>query len=266
MASMLNGLTVSAQVGEPTGLTVTIKQGGATLATRSVTIGPGGDLPDIKITDGTPESHTQIGTVGSGSPIIMKIVTQDDPVYRILHMYIDVPISNTDLDHPGPTSLFDPANAGLIDVEVSNVSFTNGAFAFPQLQNNSLYYTEFMRDEGGHFYELPQANAYNSHGSGIYDIQVGGDKFLNANTGQYNFGSTPGVVSSWGWRNMINPGTTTTINDGTNGGLPSTGNGYVFELGLSVAFTAVPEPVTMIFVGGAWLFLLARRKKTAFPR
>ncbi|HUN81057.1 MAG TPA: PEP-CTERM sorting domain-containing protein [Phycisphaerae bacterium] len=264
---LIGAQSILGQVGEPTGMTVTIKQGGTTIASHAVTLGPGGDLPDIKISDGNPESHTQIGTVGAGNPMIMKVVTDDDPLYRILHMYIDVPISNSDIDHPGPTSLFDPSNPALISVEVTNVTFNNNANALPQLDNSNSFYTEFMRDYDGHFYELPGANAYNSLGHGIYDIQVPGNKFLDGDLTHYTFDSTPGTVSNWAWQNIVNPGPSTTIHNGFQGGLPSSGGGYVFELGLAVAFTAVPEPATIFFVGaGAFGFFASMRRKARIRR
>ena len=247
-----------AQVGEPSSFTITIKQGASTLATKSVTCGPGGDLPDIKISDGTPESYTQIGTVGGSNPMILKVVTDDDPTFRVLHMYIDVPLSMMNIDLPGQTSLFDPSNAAAINVDVTNMVFTGGSNVLPQVQNNNSFMVAFMRDYGGHFYQLPQTLPFNAYGHGVNDIQVPGQAFLDGAASPYSFSGTPGVVSSWGWHNLVNPGPGTTIHNGFSGGLPSTGGGYVFELGLAVAFTAVPEPGTaaMVCIG---LFFMCRR-------
>ncbi len=259
----------SAQVGEPTGFTITIKHGASTLATNNVTIGPGGDLQDTKATfqDGDPEDFKQIGTVGANNPMILKVVTEDNPLYRVLHMYIDVPISLLNINAPGATSLFNPADASLINVEITNATFQGGTAVEPQVENSNGYYVSFMRDFGGHFYESQQANAYNALGGGIYDIQVPGSKYLDGTPATYNFAATQGSVSSWTWGNILNPGPGTTIHNGFAGGLASTGAGYVFELGLSVAFINVPEPATMMFVSvGAMVLLGSGRKQVKLNR
>ncbi len=260
----------SAQVGEPTGFTITIKHGASTLATNNVTIGPGGDLQDIKATfqDGDPEDFKQIGTVGANNPMILKVVTEGDPMYRVLHMYIDVPVSLLNINAPGPTSLFNPADASLINVEITNATFQGGTAVEPRIENNNSYYVSFMRDFGGHFYESQQANAYNALGGGIYDIQVPGNKYLDGTPATYNFTATQGPVSSWTWGNILNPGPGTTMHNGFAGGLASTGSGYVFELGLSVAFiNGVPEPATAMFViGGAVVLIASAQRRTRSRR
>lgn len=264
VTSIANG-----QVGEPSGFTITVKHGASTLATDNVTIGPGQELQDTKATfqDGDPEDFTQIGTVGAGNPMILKVVSEDDPMYRVLHLYINVPISLANINAPGPTSLFNPADSSLISVEITNATFFGGMAVEPRVENDNAYYVSFMRDFGGHFYELPQANAYNTYGSGIYDIQVPGNKYLDGTPGTYNFTSTQGAVSSWTWGNMLNPGAGTTIHNGFAGGLASTGSGYVFELGLSVAFiNGVPEPATMMFVAGGAMVLLGSGRQHVHKR
>lgn len=259
----------NAQVGEPTGFTITIKHGASTLATNNVTVGPGGDLQDTKATfqDGDPEDFKQIGSVGANNPMILKVVTEDDSMYRILHMYIDVPISLLNINAPGPSSLFNPADASLINVEITNATFQGGTAVEPRIENNNSYYVSFMRDLGGHFYESQQANAYNTFGGGIYDIQVPGNKYLDGNPATYNFTATQGSISSWTWGNILNPGPGTTMHNGFAGGLASTGSGYVFELGLSVAFiNGVPEPATAMFVISGAVALAFSAQRRIWPR
>jgi hypothetical protein len=246
-------------VGEPTSMTVTVKQGATTLASQTVTMGtPGSDLPHIQITDPLAPSYVQIGTVGAGSPMIMKVVTEGDPVFRILHMYIDVPISTSNIDAPGPTSLFDPADPSPISIQVTNASFSDGGSVTPLIVNNNSFFTLFMRDMAGRFYELPQANASNSYGHGVIDVQVPGEAFMDGVANPYSFTSVSGIMSSWAWNNIVNPGPTTPVNDGS-GSIPSAGAGYVFEIGLAVAF--VPEPGTIAFCGSAIAFFAFRRSR-----
>jgi hypothetical protein len=257
--------TAMAQVGEPLGtFNITVKQGGTTLVNHNVSIGPGGDLTDLKPTwvDGTPESFVQVGTVGpigSSSPIILKVVSDGGPdeSFRVLHWYLDVPVSTSDIYTAGPNSLFDPLG-GNIEVSVSGFQFSNGADATPMVIDNDTYLTSFMRDSQGHFYESILANAYNVHGNGIYDIQVPGMAYLDGDPSMYTFASTSGTSSSWTWGSIVNPGLLTTIHDGTNGGLTPLIPGYVFELGTSVAFTAVPEPATLALMLPVALLLRRR--------
>jgi hypothetical protein len=190
--------------------------------------------------------------------MILKVVTDDDPIFRILHMYIDVPISLNNIDAPGPTSLFDPVDPSLIDVEVTNATFTDGNVLIPLLVNNNSFFTMFMRDMAGRFYELPQTNAFNSFGNGVIDVQVPGAAFLDGNTGQYFFTRTISNSPSWAWRNMVHPGPNTTVHDGSSSGQPSAGAGYVFEIGMAVAFV-IPEPATILFCGSAFLMYVFRR-------
>ena len=250
------------QVGDPVGtFNITIRQGRAILADQSVTIGPGGDLGDLKPIgeDGTPESFVQIGTLARSSPIILKVTSDGGPdeSLRILHWYIDAPVSLSDIYTPGPDSLFYPLG-GNIEVSISGLQFSNAVVATPLLVDNNTYLTSFMRDWQGHFYESPQANAFNAYGYGIHDIQVPGERYLDSDTSMYTFSSTPGASCSWTWGEVVTPGLLTSVNDGTTGGLTPLIPGYVFELGMSVAFAAVPEPATLaLFLG---LFLLHRRR------
>jgi hypothetical protein len=239
-------------LGDPVSLFFSLKQGGTTIANVPVTFGPGGMLPDIRdiSQDGTPESFVTIGTLplglGYGVPIILKVVAEDDPVFKLLHFYIDVPIATYQINTPGPFSLFNTADGAPIEVSITNATFAGGAFVIPQLFNTNSFFTSFMRDKAGHFYESPQTNGFNSYGHGVNDIQVPATAYLDGNPGQYNFAALPGPVSSWTWSNIPNPGPAgTTVHNGIAGGQPSNGNGYVFELGLSVAFTPIPEPTSL---------------------
>lgn len=257
----------SAQVGEPFGpFDITITQGGNLIAQDTVIIGPGGDLEDLKASwqDGDPEDFTQIGTVGlpgQETPIILKITTDDDPYYRISHWYIDVPVSLGDIDTPGPTSLFDP-DGGDIDVTITGLSFDNGAAAIPFVEDNNSFGASFMRDWVGHFYEVDRANAYDTYGNGIYDIQVPGEVYMEDDLSPYDFEALQsGRSASWTWGDLVNPGRTTTVHDGTTSGVTPQEPGYVYELGLAVAFI-VPEPGTVgVLLAGCVPLLLRRRHR-----
>jgi hypothetical protein len=262
-----SGSAWAQQVGEPASFTIAVKQGSQVIAQKHVTVGAGQDLPDIKTTyqDGDAESFVQLITMtssGTPSPIILKLVsepTQDMSMYRLLHFYIDVPLSLQQIDSPGAVSLFDPHSADPIEVTVTDMVFANGIAAIPQLGNDPYFYTSFMRDHEGHFYQSPQAHPYGFAGHSIYDIQVPGTAYLDADTSQYTFASTSGVSSSWTWGKIPNPGQTTKVHNGSGLVTPSQ-PGYVFELGLAVAFTAMPEPATagLLLLGG---MLLIRRRR-----
>lgn len=256
-----------AQVGEPVGsFDIVVKQGTTTIASKTVTIGyPGADLSDLKATfqDGDPESHTQIGSIGPGkSPIILKCVAEDDALFRLLHMYIDVPLNMGDVYTPGPTSLFDAFAAPLIDVTITGMTFAGTTFATPQVLGHDNFYVSFLRDIEGHFYESPQANPFNLNGNGVIDIQVPGTSYLDDNTSQYVFSSVAGASVSWTWGSVLRPNPLpfdTKVHDGTSSGVQSDDPGYVFELGMAVAFTGVPDPTTILLVAPA--LMLARRKR-----
>jgi len=139
---------------------------------------------------------------------------------------------------------------------VTNATFTDGGSVFPLIVNNNSFFTLFMRDMAGRFYELPLTNAYNSYGHGVIDVQVPGAPFMDGTTNPYSFTSVSGIMSSWAWNNIVNPGPSTPVNDGS-GSVSSAGAGYVFEIGLAVAF--VPEPGTIAFCGSAFVFFAFRK-------
>ncbi|MFH1419677.1 MAG: PEP-CTERM sorting domain-containing protein [Planctomycetota bacterium] len=263
-------------VGEPSGsFNITVKQGATIVAQDNVSIGPGGDLPDLKATfqDGDPESHTQIGLIGlvpNQTPIILKVVSEpvaDTPVvYRLLHFYIDVPLSMAAIHLPGPTSLFDPNGSPNIEVSISGMTFDNGVIAQPRLENLDLFYTSFMRDYQGHFYESVGALPYDFNGNGVNDIQVPGTQYLDESGGgtqltPYLFAATPGVSSSWAWSDIRNPGLATTVHNGFSSGQAPVQPGYVFELGVAVAFIAVPEPSTLALLSFGLLLVIRPRRR-----
>jgi len=262
------GIVVAASaqtVGEPTGFDITIHQGAQLIAQKHVTVGLGGDLQDIKVNDGDPEDFVQLTTMtGSGdpTPIILKLVSGDDPMYRLISMYINVPLNQQDIWVPGPNSLFDPNGPDRISVAVTGMTFDNGAIALPQLADADWFYTSFMRDYSGHFYESPMTHPYNYAGHGIHDIQVPATAYLDGNASMYTFASAPGVASSWTWGQIPNPGLNTTVHDGSQSGQMPAQPGYVFELGLAVAFAAIPEPTTasLLLVGG---LLVIRRRRSS---
>lgn len=264
LAAMCSASVASAQVGEPQGsFTITVRQGGNVIASDTVTIGPGGELEDLKATfqDGTPEDHTQIGTIdANGSPIILKVTTDDDPFFRVLHWYIDVPVSMANIHAPGPTSLFDP-NGGLIDVTVTGLEFDNGALALPFMLNSPNYYTSFMRDVQGHFYNTPGTHGYNDFGNGLIDVQVPGSLYTDGLMNPYNFevlGSGSSV--SWRWNNILPPTDSTMVTNQFGNTFAPADPGYVFELGLSVAMVQIPEPGTLALLAPAALFAIRRRR------
>lgn len=264
-AAGFSAATVNAQVGDPFGtFDIEVRQGGNLIAQDTVSIGPGGDLPDLDpiFIDGTRESHTQIGQVG-GSPIILKVVSEgsDSEAFRLTHWYIDVPLSVNNIDLPGPTSLFDP-NGGNIEVTITGLEFANGAAVMPVLVPTPTFSTSFMRDISGNFYESTGANTFNQYGHGLYDVQVGGDKYLDGDLSAYTFDVlASGTSASWRWGNILNPGVGTQVNDGSGTTIAPLSPGYVFELGTAVAFVAVPEPTTMCLLlsGGAAILLRRRR-------
>ncbi len=53
--------------------------------------------------------------------------------------------------------------------------------------------------------------------------------------------------------------TDTKVHDGASSGVQSADPGYVFELGMAVAFTGVPEPTTILLLAPS-LFLIRLRR------
>jgi len=254
----------AAQVGEPTSLTITIRHGANVVAHDTVSIGPGGDLPDIKVNDGTPESLTQIGTLvgpGGSSPLIMKVVTGDDPFFRLLSVFINAPLSLAEPHVAGPNPMFNPLDPSPISVEITNATFAGTTFVTPFLVGNNSFFTAFMRDAMGHFFELPQANAYNSYGHGVLDIQVPGERFLDGNGALYNWSGISGPAAAWIWGGIPNPGPGSTVHNGFQSGFPSAGGGHVFELGLTLALVGVPEPATLALLTVGSILLRRPRRR-----
>ncbi len=262
-----------AQVGDPTGsFGIRITHGNTVVVDNpNVTVPADIFLP---IRDGTPEGFVQIGTIGPfGAPIILKMVSDPDPNFRIVHWYIDVPVSVNNINQPGPTSLFDPNNPGTIDVEITGLRFDNGADVVPLVVDNDTYLTAFMRDLGGVFYNLPLGKTLNFPGPDT-EVQVAARHFCDNDTGLYDINAWcylgsdpfPGFQSGgadFGWHNLANPGPSTTTNNGFNPSAPSFGAGYVFELGLSMAFVGIPEPGTLglLVIGLIPLFLRRNRRR-----
>lgn len=270
VSAALGPVAAEAQVGDPTGFfSLKITHGNTTvLDNPNVPVPADIFLPER---DGTPEGFVQIGTIGPmNSPIILKMVSDPDPDFRIVHFYVNVPLSLNQLDLPGPTSLFDPSNPAPITIEVSNLSFTNTTEVTPMIVNNETYLTAFMRDMGGVFYNLPEGNTLNFPGPDT-EVQVPGRAFCNADDTLYDFdncvfGSFDGQIAqptaSFAWKNIFNPGPDTTTNNGFNPNAPSFGSGYVFEIGLSAAFVGVPEPATAgLLALGALPILMRRRRR-----
>lgn len=270
LALATGGSVAHAQVGDPSGtFNIKIKQGGNTIVDHNVTIGPGGDLMDLRPTyaDGDPEDFTQIGSIGAAreqSPVILKVVSDQssNEAFRVTHWYIDAPVSLNDIYSPGPTSLFDP-NGGDIDVTITGLGFSNGVAAIPMLLPTPNYYTSFMRDIQGHFYESSGANAYNQFGNGLIDVQVPGSEYLDGDLSHYTFDvHQTGTTTSWTWGHITNPGLLTKVNNGLGSTIDPLSAGYVFELGLSMAFVAVPEPATlgMLAIGAIPMLMRKRRR------
>ncbi len=232
---------------------------------------------DIKLTDGDPEGFVQVGTTASGAPIILKIVS-DGAVNgvesnRTTHWYLNVPADlGAGINTAGPDSLFDPlaSASDRIKVEIGNITFVNQLTATPNVDQRpedppNSFFVSFMRDAGGRFYKSPGTNAYNQFGNTFLDIQVPGEFYKDGNLTDYHFSGVTGPVVSWTWDGIINPGTGTLVSDGLGNLIPSstfgTPLGYVYELGLGVAFFGelIPEPATGLFVLSG-LGLVARRR------
>lgn len=262
VAGLLAASSAQAQVGEPTGsFNITIQHGATTVVNANVIV-----PADIKITDGDPEDFVQIGTLGpGGAPIILKMVSDNDPNFRIVHWYIDVPASLNNIFMSGGDSLFNPANPNPISVSITGLSFAGTTSVTPLLVNNNTYLTAFMRDtflgNGGRFYNLPGSNFY---APGVLSpqaqAQVPGSQFLDPNAALYSFGGTFGQpTATWTWGALPNPATFGSQAINANGTM-SPGDGRVFELGLSVAFVGVPEPATLGFLLPGMLMMLRRKR------
>lgn len=262
----LGATTARAQIGEPQGsFTITVSQGGSVIASDTVTVGPGGELEDLKASfqDGDPEDATQIGLLSpmtQGDPIILKLVTEGDSTFRLTHWFIDAPINLADVNTPGPISLFQPG-AGNIDVVVTGFGFDNNAATIPFIVPNNTFYTSFMRNEDGHFYNLPNSNTFNQFGNGVIDVQVPGAFYVDGTPDPYRFEVIQtGSIVSWAWRGIPAPTVNTLVTDEFGNVIAPATPGHVFELGLAVAFIPVPEPGTLALLGTAALLVIRRRK------
>jgi len=226
-----------AQVGDPTGVFgIRITQGDRVIVDNPAVTVPG----DVKINDGDPEGFVQIGAIGMlNSPIILKIVSDDDPFFRFTRWNIDVPAGSFDINTPGPVSLFDPFDPATIAVEISNLAFVNTGEVTAVIFQTETFLAAFMRNALGLFYILPGGVPFANN----TQSQVPGTRFCDANTAQYSFSNcdfnsiaTP--RATWAWRNIPNPGLTA----GVVGSPPSANAGFVFELALAVAFIGRPTP------------------------
>jgi hypothetical protein len=254
-----------AQVGEPTGsFGIRITHGGTTIVDY-----PAVPLPaDFKLSDGDPEDFIQIGTIGpNAAPIILKVVSDDDPGFRIVHFYVDVPGNLADIHHSDGDSLFAPSDSGLIDVSITGLSFAGTTQVTPMLANNSTYLAAYMRDTymgtGGRFYDLPEVTYVPPGVIGPEaQGQVAGEKFYDGDLSQYVFtGSFEQPTASFTWGAIPNPGAVSSQVINADGSL-SPGDGKVFELGLSVAFVGVPEPGTIgLVASGLWTILTYNRRR-----
>jgi len=246
---------------------VHVTQGGSDIINN-----PSVQLPNnIKFNDDTANDYTVIDTWGAGpteTDIILKVVSDGGPVIsrREVHFYIDS-ITPGQIHTPGPISLFDKNNAGLIDVEISNFRFHNTINAEPLLLDEPYYLVSFMRNEAGHFYNFPECNGYDPDGPGgipphLWNVQVPGPEYLTNDPTKYTYSSTSGGVVSWTWENLVNPGTGTGLVewDGTTHAPPS--SGFVHELGLATSFIGtIPEPTTLSLMLLSPLILRRRRRQ-----
>jgi len=252
------GTPMGAGAGNTFGIKIT--QGATTIVDRA-------DVPfpaDIRTDDGSPESYVVLGHVNAGTDYIIKAVSNGPLMqsWRNVAWYIDS-IKPGDIHRPGTTSLFAPSNLYPIDVEIYNVKFAYTSTATPLLGSWPQYYVSFMRNEPGHFYNSFGAGTYNQNGWGQWDVQVRGNTYMDATTSQYSFTASPGGVVSWKWRNILAPGTTTTVVD-TSGAYHlsdegGTQKGFVHELGLGMSATGVPEPATLVLLALSPLVLRRRR-------
>jgi len=268
---------VNADVGEirgalPGGLrgsiSVRVTQGGSDVINAASV-----PLPThIKFNNGTALDYVVLDTWDAGlateTDIILKVISDGGLVEsrRDVHFYIDS-ITPGQLHIPGPISLFNPANAGLIDVEISNFRFFNTLTAEPILLNMPYYSVSFMRNDAGHFYNFPEANGYDPDGPGgipphLWNVQIPGTEYLTNDPTKYTFSSTSGGVVSWTWENLVNPQTGTGLvkADGTPVNPPT--NGFVHELGMALSFTGIiPEPTTLSLMMLSPLVFRRRRRQ-----
>ncbi len=245
------GELTGALPGGPYGaLSIRVSQGGSDLINL-----PSVPLPNhIKFNDDTSDDYVVLDTWGAGATetdIILKAISDGDPEasFRTTHWYIDSIVPG-EIHTPGPISLFDPS-AGLIEVEISNITFVNTLTATPMVLDQEDFLVSYMRNVPGFFYKFDDANGFGDYIPGVQAVQVPGSKYHDGIT-SYAFSSTTGPTVSWKWSGLIppNPAPDPLLNTPAidEDGNSHVGDGYVHELGLGVAFVGelVPEPTTAL--------------------
>jgi hypothetical protein len=270
LAGLLVGLSLAtppqvlAGVGEPYGagpggtFSIRITQGATIIAEDLAAPFP----VNIKI---APLDPVQIGTTPGGSPIVLTILSDFGPIedFRITHWFINTPVSMADLATPSTNSLIDPGSLDPIRVEIGNIAFTGTPAAFPLVVNNNSFYTSYLLDANGRFFQTPNTNPYDLYGNGKVDVQVPGMWYVDGSPSPYQFTGTSGPVVSWVWDNLLPPGMLTQVvqNNGSLGGTGYYSPGHVWEMGLGVAFV-VPEPsAAILLAAGGLLPIVARQQR-----
>jgi hypothetical protein len=249
------GTSVYAQVGELTGsgsnntFSITIRQGNTVLLQDNAVPFPA----DIK-TPGLTHIPLNDSLGNWSNEIDLQVHSEGGPEedLRVTHWYLGT---------TGSDSLFDPSNSDTIDVEISGISFDNGAYVLPMVLDQDDYYVSYFMDEYGRYYQTPGTNTYGTYNSDPWqkiDVQVPGNEYRDADIDPHSFESLAGTEVSWAWKNIIPPGTTTLAvgNDGS-----TYENDFVYEMGLGVSFAVVPEPAALILCMGALPLLVWGRSR-----
>lgn len=266
MAVMASASAAFAAVGEPFGagpggtFSLKITQGNNVIVNSPNTPFP----TDVKINDGDEESFVQVGTTPSGTPIIVKLVSDGaaSEDFRIMHVYVDVvdslvgpipPFSSTD-------SLFAIDPTQNIKVEIGNIGFIGTTNITPLVVNNQSFAVSYMEAFGGGFYMLPGTNPWNLFGQNRVDVQVPGAQYLDGTADPYQFSALAGNVVNWTYDNLESPAANTPAEFGIFASQMAVPGGKVAELGLGIAFVGVPEPATMGLIITGLIPLLRRRR------